>query len=454
MDDVLNDVVRSLKSAADALPDARNGPNLRYSLADAVLSAFACFFLQSPSFLAFQRELLVRRGRSNCQTLFGMREIPSDQQIRNLLDGLPQASFLSLFLQVLSALRTQQRSLGLFRRLGGRVLVALDGIEFHKSRKIHCPLCSCRHTGKHKIAQYFHTMLAGVIVAPGHNRALPLMPEFVRPQDDPGEQCSREDRKQDCELNAAKRWLARWHQPLRDLRPVYLGDALYSKHPFCRQILDAGADFLFVVKPGSHPTLFAAVDDASPSTTHWLRRRSQDRRRWRQHRYRWVSGVPVRNSRDAVTGTWIEMRIRKRAKPDGDWEQTYCNTFFTSLEVNAKNVEAIAACARARWKIENECFNCIARHGQNFKHNFGHGKDGLANLLATLNLLAFALHTALDILPGRWRQCREYMATRRAFFMRLDVFVQEFVFRDWPRLLDTLLHRRAPPTGQWVARPA
>ena len=118
-----------------------------------------------------------------------------------------------------------------------------------------------------------------------------------------------------------------------------------------------------------------------------------------------MSGVRLRKSRAAVTGAWIEVRIRQR-ETDGSWEHTYSNTFLTSLEVIAKNIEEVARCARARWKIGNECFNCIARHGQNLKHNFGHGKDALANLLATLNLLVFALQTALDCLRGQWQQCR------------------------------------------------
>ena len=64
------------------------------------------------------------------------------------------------------------------------------------------------------------------------------------------------------------------------------------------------------------------------------------------------------------------MRIRQH-EPDGSWEQTYCNTYPASLEVTAMTAEEIACCARARWKVENECFNCIACHGQNFQHNFG-----------------------------------------------------------------------------------
>ena len=38
------------------------------------------------------------------------------------------------------------------------------------------------------------------------------------------------------------------------------------------------------------------------------------------------------------------------------------------------------------------------------KHSFGHGKDGLANLLVVLNLLAFTLHSVLDSLHGLWNQ--------------------------------------------------
>ena len=79
---MLRRLVQRMRSAADAFVDKRQGPNLRYTLADAVSRACACFFLQSPSFLAFQRSMQERQSRSNCQTLFGMQGIFSDGQIR------------------------------------------------------------------------------------------------------------------------------------------------------------------------------------------------------------------------------------------------------------------------------------------------------------------------------------------------------------------------------------
>ena len=95
--------------------------------------------------------------------------------------------------------------------------------------------------------------------------------------------------------------------------------------------------------------------------------------------------------------------------------------------------------------MENENFNCLSRHGYNLKHNFGHGSDGLANLLAVINLLAFAFHSVLDCLQGLWRQLRDLLVTRRDFFENLRVVARLFVFPDWTALLETLLKKRPPP---------
>src|SRR5215213_2745571 len=55
----------------------------------------------SPSFLAHQRALSEGQGRSNCQTLFGMSAIPSDNYIRQMLDGAPTAAFDPLFIKAI-----------------------------------------------------------------------------------------------------------------------------------------------------------------------------------------------------------------------------------------------------------------------------------------------------------------------------------------------------------------
>lgn len=82
-------LIKVLRQEFEVAADWRKGPNKRYELADVALSAFAVFFTQSPSFLAHQRSLQVRQGRCNLESMFGVREVPSDNQIRNVLDGVP-----------------------------------------------------------------------------------------------------------------------------------------------------------------------------------------------------------------------------------------------------------------------------------------------------------------------------------------------------------------------------
>ena len=194
-----------MSACANGLPDPRHGSNTRYTVNDGVFSAFANFFLQDPSCSSFQRRVEDSAGRSNCQSLFPSDNIPGDNPIRSLLDGCRSDAFDSVFPLGLETL-DNEGALCQFARLHGRLVIALDGIEFQKSYKIRCPHCSVRHVGLDRKKQYFHSMVAAA-VADGHDRVLPLMPEFIDPFSDPAAKdsdLSDEGRKQDCERNAAK----------------------------------------------------------------------------------------------------------------------------------------------------------------------------------------------------------------------------------------------------------
>jgi hypothetical protein len=94
---------------------------------------------------------------------------------------------------------------------------------------------------------------------------------------------------------------------------------------------------------------------------------------------------------------WLEITIT-----NAEGKQTYRNSFVTSLPVGPDTVEELAACARARWRIENETFNVLKNGGYHLEHNFGHGRETLCQLLVTLNLLAFAMHEAAATLSNAW----------------------------------------------------
>ncbi|MEE9251506.1 MAG: hypothetical protein V3U93_10375 [Alphaproteobacteria bacterium] len=103
---------------------------------------------------------------------------------------------------------------------------------------------------------YHHTMVSATLVALGHNQVVPLAPEFIVPQDG--------SEKQDCESRAARRWLAAPGPGLKRLKPVYLGDDLYSRQPICESVQDVDGHFLFVAKPSSHLTLYEWLAGIEP----------------------------------------------------------------------------------------------------------------------------------------------------------------------------------------------
>ncbi|MGH6821663.1 MAG: hypothetical protein ACREDU_12495, partial [Methylocella sp.] len=327
-----------------------------------------------------------------------MTKIPPDNHIRSMLDPVHPSHLQSSFDQTLAALQARG-GLKAFERLGGRTLIALDGTEYYCSQKIGCPHCLTRKRSNGKIESY-HSMLAATIVAPGHNMALPLMPEFIAKQDGA--------EKQDCERNAAKRWLAAHGARVKELRPVYLGDDLFACQPICEAVLSSGGDFLFTAKPDSHKTLYDFMNGASFEELSVVRKEGAKKLTCR---YRWFTGAPLREGKDALCVNWIGVTIF-----EAKGKMTYDGAFVTSLPVSSENVALIAACARARWKIENESFNILKNNGYHLEHNFGHGKQNLAMTFAAMNLLAFAIHTVCDCLEELWIKARKAKRARKRFF--------------------------------------
>src|SRR5947209_17658459 len=82
----LDILLGSLRNCLERLPDQRHGTNTSYPMGDIGMAAFSVFFLQSPSFLAHQRQFEAGHGHSNATSLFGLAKIPSDNHIRDMLD--------------------------------------------------------------------------------------------------------------------------------------------------------------------------------------------------------------------------------------------------------------------------------------------------------------------------------------------------------------------------------
>ena len=432
----INGLLSRIREVLFDLPDHRKGGNnQRYAIGDAALSAFSVFFMQSPSFLDFQRRMEKERGANNAHTLFGVHQIPSDQQIRNLLDPIAPEPVFPLFIEAVGALY-DQGALDSHRGPHGGVLIALDGTQYHSSTKIHCPCCSSR-TLKNGETHFFHSAVTPVIVAPGQSRVFALPPAFVQPQDG--------HEKQDCEINAASRWLHAWGDAVRPWRPLFLGDDLYCHQPFCEQVLAQGGGFLFVCLPASHTLLYEWIADFERtgdlqiySKTRWTGTQRLT------ETYRWMNAIPLRNGDDALEVNWCEITVTTVKG-----EVLYRNAWATSESIHRENVCALVAAGRSRWKIENENNNTLKTQGYHFEHNYGHGKQHLAAVLATLILLAFLVHSMLDHCDELYQRVRQQVSSRRTFFEHLRALTLYMVFATWDELfhfmLEALETARPPP---------
>jgi hypothetical protein len=427
------------RSVATGLPDRRTGDNCSYPMVDIASSAFAVFFTQSPSFLSFQENMEKAVGRNNARSLFQIEAVPCDNHIRQMLDPIEASHLFSLFDDLHQGF-AEAGLLEEMRAVKHTRLIALDATWYFSSQAehLHCPNCSCIRHAEGQITHY-HSAITPVIVSPGHSLVVPLRPEFITPQDG--------QVKQDCEINAAKRWLAAHAGRYSTGNDTLLGDDLYAHQPFCRQVLLYNYHFLFTCKPSSHPYLSGWVEALEPGRDlHTLKLRVKGPgNHWEHHQYRWANNVPLTEGADALKVNWCELTVT-----NGEGAVLYRNAFTTDWEVTAENVSGLVAAGRARWKIENENNNVLKTKGYHLEHNFGHGKEHLSSLLATMNLLAFALHTLLEITDTSYRLIRAAVGARRKFFQHLEALTAYWFFENWEQLMDFMM--RGQEVGPYAAQ--
>ena len=349
------------RSFFSKLEDPRS-KNASIKLTDYFLSAMAIFQLKYPSLLALDKGR-TKAENKNLPEVFGIRKIPSDTAMRETLDEVTPESVDPLFGSILDRLK-ENGFLDKYSVLGGYLLTAMDGVEFFSSTKVHCECCQVRKgRGEEGPNRYAHSMLAAVVVKPGLKTVLPIGCEPITRQDG--------NSKNDHELNAGKRLLARLWARHNGLKMLHAGDALYANGPIAREIIGAGQHFLLHVKPDSHVALFEHYTKrATAYKTHEV---LQGKERWQLW---WCNNLPLNGSAADVRVNFLVLQIL-----DGKGNRKTFS-WVTNLGIDKRNVAEMAACGRARWKIENETFNTLKNQGYNFEHNYGHGKKNLSNLLA------------------------------------------------------------------------
>lgn len=407
-----------MSSHFDRLADPRAG-KCTYSLHDVVMSAFACMYFQDPSLLQFQRRLEKKYQRSNLQNLFRVKQTPKDSQLRDILDGLPSDSFAPLFKEFHERLR-RNKHLEDYAVLPNTLMCVIDGTQHHSSKSIYCEHC-LRKTHQ-EVTTYSHEVLQGAIMHPDKRQVLPVMPEAISNQDG--------SKKQDCETNAAKRFI----QKLRKTHPrqkfLLGGDGLMSHQPMIETAIAHNMSVLFVAKPDDHKYLFEWIA-AYPELpfVEFVDKKGST------HRILWQNDVPLHGGEKALQVNYIEYQQRQRSG-----KLTYKNTWVTDILVTAENATILGRAGRCRWKIENECFNSLKNQGYELEHNYGHGKNNLCYNMYLLTLLAFFFHQIFELTDGVYQACRKFHGSKRHFWENFRVAIRLVIAENWEQLMDMLLN--------------
>ena len=430
----LEAMIELVSQAFAPLPDPRRPDRVDYSLHDTLMSGFAMMFFQYPNLLEFQRKMKQRRHQCNLETLFGVREVPSDTQMRDILDGVSVARIRPLFPALFEKIRragwakefTTTLSSGADQ--GTYSTLMLDGSDYFHSTRLQCPSCLQRHDSSGEV-HFRHTVVSGTLVKAGSHRVLPIDVEEVR--NDDGQD------KQDCEIKAAKRLIPRLRQEHPQRALIIGGDALYCHEPFIGQLREHRMHHVLVCKPGSHAEVYREVEaqDALGALERGEWPEGPACRR-RFYAYRLARGVALTET-GRVRGTFVEVWSHNRSG-----KQLYHNAWFTDLEVRADNVAEIVRIGRSRWKIEHEQFNVQKNHGYELTHNYGHGQQTLSMVFYLLNLLAFIAHMILDRGDRLYQRCLA-TTSRKELWHTLRAGMRMLLVSSWSQMLRIYLDEDA-----------
>jgi len=360
-----NGLVKRVKGSFDEVKDHRKG-GVKITLADTLMSGFGMFSLKDPSLLAFDEH---RKEPKNLHTIYGIEQIPCDTQMRTILDDVEPERLRSVFKDVFRDLQ-RGKVLKPYQIMGKYYLVSLDGTGYFSSKQIHCKNCLVKNLKNGEVL-YQHQMLGAALVHPDLKTVIPLMPEPIIKQDG--------EKKNDCERNAAKRFLEKLRQDHPRLPLIVTEDALSSNAPHIAELKKHNLRFILGAKESDHAFLFEQVAQAGKEGRSI---ENEFTKNGITHRFHFVNEVPLNASNpDVLVNFLAYWEITDKGEQYFAW--------ITDFTIEHHNVYTLMRAGRARWKIENETFNTLKNQGYQFEHNFGHGKNHLSVIFALLMMLAF-----------------------------------------------------------------
>lgn len=419
-----DDLFKSVRSFFTEIPDHR-AANTSYPLVDALMSCFSIFSLKSPSLLAHEHFIATKSMKNNFSTIFGVKHMPSDTQMRTIVDAVDTTQLQDSLTKTLK-LAEEAGLIDNYRYLDDNLIISIDGTCFFCSNSIKCDCCQVKK--RKKGMEYSHSMFAASIVHPDKKQVLPIAPEPITKQDGKS--------KNDHELNAAKRLLQRLKKDHPGLKVTIVADGLFSKGPLIKLVLQLGFNYIISAKPKDHKYLFECFDkkeffgivDEALGAKRPVIERMTIKRGDMTHIFEFANDMSLNQTHhDLKVGFIKYWEISKKGTQHFTW--------VTNHRITKQNVFKLMKAARVRWKIENETFNTLKNQGYHFEHNFGHGTQNLSNNMAIIMMNVFLVDQIQEICCKLFRQIKDQKLSRRFMWELFRSYFVSIPFTSWSALL-------------------
>lgn len=387
---------------------------------DCIMSAFAMFTFKFPSLLQFDKK---RTEDSvffhNLKRLFKILTVPCDTYMRKRLDVLNPRLLRSAYTSLFALLQRSNILLS-FRFFKDFYLISLDGTGIFSSPTIHCHHCCVKehHNGS---MTYYHQMLSAALVHPDQKVVYPFCPEPIMKTDG--------TTKNDCERNAAKRWVEDFRREHPHLKTVILADGLSSNEPFISILKHHHLSYILVCKEGDHAYLTDWVNNADAEDKPTFTETSKGV----TSTYSYMRDVPLNEAKEACRVTVVCLLETKK-------EKTTKWMWVTDLPVDLTNIKEFTKGGRARWRIENEVFNTLKNQGYEFEHNYGHGQKNLHTFLAYLMMLVFFVDQCLQQVNKRFQEAYAKHGSKKALWGNMLYCLYTFEIPNFESLYQFIVH--------------
>lgn len=439
----IDQLIAVLRECFQKVKDPRRGFKI-ISLDDFLMSSYAIYSLKYPSLLRFDRHSKEDIGH-NIRALFDINDLPSDTHLRDIMDEINpkhlRKIFTSLFAEVQKTKILTNYEL---TKINGvpHYAISVDGTSYFSSNKVSCDQC-IRYNDKEgatKDLRFGHSVLAASLVHPDQREVFSFYPEPIVIQDGVN--------KNDCEINAFKRYIADFRREHPKLASIFILDALYANTPVLELLKTYKISYIITVKENMDLLMSQIKQERQEGKLGSLVEVEYHGEKVvkkletvytfsNQLRLFQMNTAPKVNFIECQeTLTWTDKKgIEHREKKTYSW--------ITDIWVDKDNVKTLAKGGRARWKIENETFNTLKNQGYYLEHNYGHGDKNLSVNMVTMMFTAFLVDQIQQACCQTFKKAFSAMGERPSYFWEKVLSIFKMCFIDsWEHIFTAIAEKR------------